>query len=117
MYIVLYNTSMPKPMNISAARKDLPSLFDRVIRRTGEMVVIRRRDEEREAVLVSRQYVQSLLLKDRRAAPASQFLLVGSGEALSDVEAAVSEIRAAQESETNRRSGEMVRARNPGQRR
>lgn len=108
MYIVLYNTSMPKPMNISAARKDLPSLFDRVIRRTGEMVVIRRRDEDREAVLVSREYVQSLLLASRGGAPASKFLLIGSGEAVSDVEDAISEIRAEQEREANHRNAELV---------
>lgn len=107
-YIVLYISVMPKPLNISTARKELPSLFDRVTNRRGEIVVIRRRDGDREAVLVAREYLDSLQAASRRLAPAQPFRLLGSGTALSDVETVLGAIRAEEESDAGVRIADFV---------
>ncbi|HEY3353659.1 MAG TPA: hypothetical protein VGQ83_10445 [Polyangia bacterium] len=105
---------MAKPVNISAARRDLPSLFDRVTRRDGEKVVIRRRDGGREAVLVSRDYVERLERTKRQVVGTTAFRLLGSGELLVPVEEAVANLRAAEERDAAKRLAEL--APRPGRR-
>lgn len=85
---------MPKRVNISTARKDLPSLFDRVTARDGEKVVIRRRDGGREAVLVGRGYVDRLEQQGRRLAAREPFTLLGSLEVRGDADGVVEDVRA-----------------------
>lgn len=94
---------MAKMVNISAARRDLPSLFDRVTTNDGDKVVIRRRDGGREAVLVSRDYVERLERANRRLGAGSAFRLVGSGEVLSSIEDAIADIRADDKREADHR--------------
>jgi PHD/YefM family antitoxin component YafN of YafNO toxin-antitoxin module len=106
---MLYNLCMSKTLNISAARKELPSLFDRVTSRNGERVVIRRRDGDREAVLVGRDYIESLEAANRRGAAGTDFRLIGSGSALRDVEEAIAEIRSADALAAGRRQREVAR--------
>lgn len=99
---------MAKPLNISTARKQLPAIFDRVTGRRGAKVVIRRRDGDREAVLVDRGYVEALEAASRRLSSEPDFRLVGSGEAICDVEEALAEIRAADATEAASRGDEVV---------
>ena len=106
---------MAKAVNISTARRDLPSLFDKVTGRKGEIVVIRRRDGDRQAVLVDREHFESLEVATRRLSAGWEFKLIGSGEATGDIDAVLSEIRADDRREAERRQGEMsLRARRLG---
>jgi PHD/YefM family antitoxin component YafN of YafNO toxin-antitoxin module len=115
LYIVLYNSIMAKAVNISTARRDLPSLFDKVTGRKGEIVVIRRRDGDRQAVLVDREHFESLEAATRRLSAGRGFKLIGSGEATGDIDAVLSEIRADDRREAERRQAEMsLRARRLG---
>jgi PHD/YefM family antitoxin component YafN of YafNO toxin-antitoxin module len=108
MYIVLYHSHMAKQVNISAARRELPSLFDRVTRRDGEKVIIRRRDAGPEAVLVSRDYIDSLEQATRDLARATPFRLVGSGELLGSVEDVIATMRGQQTRERDARLDELA---------
>jgi PHD/YefM family antitoxin component YafN of YafNO toxin-antitoxin module len=77
MYTVRYNSLVMRRVNISTARRELPSLFDRVTERPGEKVTIARRDGGAEAVLVSRSYLEHL--EAQRPARATTFKLMSSG--------------------------------------
>ena len=99
---------MLRHVNISKARKELPALFDRVTTHDGEKILIRRRDEEREAVLVSRDYVERLELSHRRAASEKPFRLIGSGKLLVSDEEALAEIRAGEARASEQRRKEFA---------
>lgn len=99
---------MAKRVNISTARNELASLFDRVIGHEGEKVVIRRRDGEREAVLVSRDYVERLEVASRSPAFAKPFRLLGSARLTGDAETIIDEIRAAETREVEKRLQEFA---------
>ena len=90
---------MAKRVNISAARRDLPALFDRVTRDTRVKVVIQRRDTSSEAVLVSREYLDHLERGARQARLGSPFRLIGSGELLTPIEDAIAGVREAESRE------------------
>jgi hypothetical protein len=94
---------MPKRLNISTARKELPALFDRVATREGERVIIRRRDGGEEAALISLGYLERLELAHRQRAAAKPFKLIGSGTMVVSVEDVLGEIRAADEREIEKR--------------
>lgn len=96
-------------MNISAARKELPSLFDLVTDRDGEKVVITRRDGQRAAVLVSHGYVEQLELVVRRA-PRQPFRLIGSGRLLVAPDEILTDIRAAEDLEVSGRQRRFARS-------
>lgn len=113
LYIVMYHCRVPRSVNISTARKDLPALFDRVTKEEGAKVVIRRRDQEREAVLVSRDYVDRLERGARQRA-SKGFRLVGSGTLMVQVDEVLSSIRAADDAESTKRAGELAPRRRPG---
>jgi len=104
---VLYRLGMAKRVNISTARRELPTLFDRVTRRDGERVVIRRRDGGPDAVLVSREYVDSLERTTQELARSIPFRLVGSGELLAPVEDALAAMRGQQARSVDQRLGEL----------
>lgn len=97
---------MAKSLNISTARRTLPTLFDRVTARDGEKVVIHRRDGDQEAVLVSRGYLDRLE-KETRRGTGTAFKLIGSGRMLGSVEEAVAEVRAAEAAEAEKRAREL----------
>lgn len=100
---------MARPLNISTARRTLPALFDRVTKRQGEKVVIRRRDGVEEAVLVSGGYLERLERGPRFAAPTS-FRLFGSGTLVAPVDEVIDEVRAAEAAESKRRARTLVAA-------
>ena len=101
-------SAMANYRNISTARSELPSLFDRVTARDGERVTIRRRDGGPEAVLVSRGYLDRLELA--RPAPRTDrpFHLLGSGALLRPCVEVLDEIRAAAAAEAGKRLGELA---------
>ena len=84
---------MSKSVSISDARKLLPTLFDRVTAHDGQRVVIRRRDDVSEAVLVSRAYLERLELAANGRRDGSPFRLVGSGTVSGDVNETIAAIR------------------------
>jgi len=95
---------MAKRVNISAARRDLPALFDRVIARAGESVIIARRDSPDEAVLVARSYIERLeRAPQERKVP---FKLMGSGALLVASDDVIGDLRRREADEADKRHAE-----------
>lgn len=99
---------MAKRVNISTARKHLPALFDRVTERDGDRVLIHRRDDGREAVLVSRSYIDRIELASRRLARGEAFDVVGSLTIVGDADGVLDEVRAVQSKEAHKRHRELA---------
>ena len=101
---------MARLVNITNARKDLPKLFDRVTAHDGVKVIIRRRDGGREAVLVSRDYLEGLEKKHAEpAAPKNKrWSLSGSMKLTMPVEDIIAEIRANDDREFEKRLNEFA---------
>lgn len=101
---------MAKRVNISTARKELPTLFNRVTSRDGEKVVIGRRDGGPEAVLVSRGYIERLEIASPKAPPGKPWSLFGSGTIVGGgtVEDVLAEVRAEDNRQTEKRLAEFT---------
>ena len=92
VYNYLYNTeaAMTRTVDISRFRSALFELFDAVVGRDGDRVIVERRGVEGRAVLTSERHLTALeqqvnalkqLLSRLQAAPGrSEFKLVGSAE-------------------------------------
>ena len=101
---------MARLVNISTARKNLPGLFDRVTSRDGEMVVIRRRDGGREAVLISRDYIERLERQAGALRAGKPFKLLGSLALAGDAASVLDEVRAGDRRESEKRLREFTPA-------
>ncbi len=87
-----------KTVPISEARRDLFQIFDRVVRKEGEKVIISRRGHTQPAALVSAVYLERLesLARRRRPLPLGQARMRGTMTVVGDPDTVLSEIRARQ---------------------
>jgi PHD/YefM family antitoxin component YafN of YafNO toxin-antitoxin module len=103
----LYNEQfMPRTVDISKLRADLFTLFDEVVQREGDLVVVERRGSPERAVLTSERYFLALELELetlrkafvalRQASPAARFRLFESGRLHVDADEVLAKSRARQ---------------------
>lgn len=84
---------MERVRTLSQARAELFALFEEVTAHAGRKVILRHRGSDRDAVLVSRQYLH-LLEQARPGAATASFSLFGSAVLDGDLEQALADIRA-----------------------
>jgi PHD/YefM family antitoxin component YafN of YafNO toxin-antitoxin module len=97
---------MPRTVDISKLRADLFTLFDEVVQREGDSVVVERRGSPERAVLTSERYFLALELELetlrkafvalRQASPTARFRLFESGRLHVDADEVLAKSRARQ---------------------
>lgn len=91
---------MERARTLSQARQELFAIFEEVIAHPGRKVVLRHRGSDKDAVLVSREYLQRLE-EGRAEARSGGFSLFGSATLNGSVDEVLTEIR--HEAEETRR--------------
>ncbi|MGH9417526.1 MAG: hypothetical protein ACRD01_12950 [Terriglobales bacterium] len=96
---------------ISSARGELFDLFEQVVRKEGDKVLLKRRGWRRQAALVSADYLASLEARARPAAPARRASLHMAGTVVigGEVEAILARHRQRQARQDGRRLAKLAR--------